>query len=62
MSNQAALQQQIEQNVRTALGDLYLQLIVARSTQTALEEEVKELKMKLAKLTMGSEAPKGEEP
>lgn len=60
MMNQQALQQHIEQSIRTALGDLSLQLLVARSTQTLLEEENKELKTKLAKLTAGSEAKKEE--
>ena len=63
--NQTQLQQKIEEALRTALGDLTLQLIVARATQAALEEENKHLKAKLSKTTVGSEAEekgKGEEP
>lgn len=56
--NQTILQQQIEQSIRQTLGDLTLQLIVARTTQGLLEEEVKTLKTKLAKYTAGSEKEK----
>ena len=59
--NQALLQQQIEAAIRTALGDLSLQLLVAQATKTALEEENRDLKTRLAKATVGSEAEQQEE-
>lgn len=42
-------QQFIEQDVRFALGDLTLQLIIARANQRALEGEVEQLKKQTAK-------------
>lgn len=59
--NQALLQQQIEAAVKSALGELYLQLIVAKATQTQLEEEIKHLKIRLSKLTAGTEPEEKQE-